>query len=213
MTHNDREIAALYVETDGCYFGIEGVDPWDETRDARKYAGPHPVIAHPPCQRWGKMYFGSPSYVARTGKRKKLGDDEGCFTAALASVRKFGGVLEHPKQSHAWKWFGLERPKASGGWIKADDVGGWTCCVEQGRYGHWMRKPTWLYAIGCDLPELDWGTSDAVYPEWALERYGLQKCKRMGEIAFKGGGVNSPHRNGTPEKFREVLLAMARSVK
>ena len=51
-------IAALYVETDGCYFGIDGVDPWDEARDARLYAGPWPVVAHPPCQRWGKLWAG-----------------------------------------------------------------------------------------------------------------------------------------------------------
>lgn len=31
-------IAALFVETDGCYFGIDGVDPWDQARDARQYA-------------------------------------------------------------------------------------------------------------------------------------------------------------------------------
>lgn len=51
-------IAALYVETDGAYFGLEGVDPWDEARDARKYAGPWPVVAHPPCQRWGRFWHG-----------------------------------------------------------------------------------------------------------------------------------------------------------
>ena len=28
-------IAALFVETDGCYFGLPGVDPWDVARDAR----------------------------------------------------------------------------------------------------------------------------------------------------------------------------------
>lgn len=27
-------VAALYVETGGCYFGIPNVDPWDEPRDA-----------------------------------------------------------------------------------------------------------------------------------------------------------------------------------
>jgi len=48
-------IAALYVQTDGCYFGIDGVDPWGEPRDARRYDGPYPVIAHPPCQRWGAL--------------------------------------------------------------------------------------------------------------------------------------------------------------
>lgn len=52
-------IAALFVETDGCYFGLDGVDPWDILRDAREYRGPHPVVAHPPCQRWGRFWHGS----------------------------------------------------------------------------------------------------------------------------------------------------------
>lgn len=53
------QIAALYVATDGAYFGVPGIDPWDEARDARKYAGPWAVIAHPPCQRWGRYWSGS----------------------------------------------------------------------------------------------------------------------------------------------------------
>ena len=28
-------VAALFVETDGVYFGLPNVDPWDEERDAR----------------------------------------------------------------------------------------------------------------------------------------------------------------------------------
>ena len=51
-------IAALFVETNGCYFNIKNVDPWDKTRDARFYRGPHPIIAHPPCERWGKFWHG-----------------------------------------------------------------------------------------------------------------------------------------------------------
>jgi len=47
-----RTVAALYVQTDGVYYGLPGVDPWDEERDARTYVGPHPVVAHPPCQLW-----------------------------------------------------------------------------------------------------------------------------------------------------------------
>ena len=80
-------IAALYVATGGCYFDLEGVDPWDEARDARLYAGPHPVVAHPPCQRWGRYWSGGPS--ARV--RQKLGDDGGCFASALISVQTWGG--------------------------------------------------------------------------------------------------------------------------
>lgn len=48
-------VAALFVETGGCYSGVPDVEPWDESRDARQYAGPLPVIAHPPCQRWGAV--------------------------------------------------------------------------------------------------------------------------------------------------------------
>ncbi len=180
-------IAALYVEKDGAYFGIDGVDPWDESRDARRYSGPHRVIAHPPCQRWGKFWAGQPLWIARTGERKIKGDDEGCFAHALASVRQFGGVLEHPWGSHAWPHFGLSVPSRNGGWIQADDFGGWTCCVEQGRYGHYARKPTLLYVVGTERPELKWGKSEPVFPQWAVEKYGLKKCQRAGELAFKGG--------------------------
>ncbi len=85
-------IAALYVQTNGCYFGLPDVDPWDEKRDARAYAGLHPVIAHPPCERWGRYWSGGPSAKVR----RKLGDDAGCFAAALASVRQWGGGIGTP---------------------------------------------------------------------------------------------------------------------
>ena len=87
-----RTVAALFVQTDGAYFGIDGVDQWDEQRDARKYAGPYPVVAHPPCQRWGKFWAGSPSVIAKTGQRKIKGDDGGCFKSALAAVRRCAGA-------------------------------------------------------------------------------------------------------------------------
>ena len=204
-------VAALFVETGGSYFNLPGVDPWDEARDARLYDGPWPVVAHPPCQRWGKLWAGQPLWIKRTGERKVKGDDGGCFAAALAAVRKFGGVLEHPEGSHAWTYFGLFKPPKSGGWIIADDRG-FTTRVEQGRYGHYARKPTWLYAVDVRLPELRWGRSEPSFPQWAIDRYGLAKCKRAGELAFKGGGKDNSHRIGTPPEFRELLVGMARSV-
>lgn len=204
-------IAALYVETGGSYFGLLDVDAWDEVRDARRYAGPHPVVAHPPCQRWGKLWAGQPLWIKRTGERKVKGDDGGCFQAALASVREYGGVLEHPCGSHAWPHFGLNKPHRKGGWIAADHFGGWTCCVEQGRYGHYARKPTWLYAVKTDLPDLEWGVSEPKFPPEAIDRHGLAYCKRAGELAFKGGGKDSHPRIGTPPEFRDLLVGMARS--
>ena len=211
LTKGVETIAALFVKRGGSYWSLPDVDPWDEARDARLYDGPHPVVAHPPCQRWGKFWAGQPLWIARTGERKIKGDDGGCFAAALYSVRRWGGVLEHPWGSHAWPHFGIAVPPRTGGWVQADDVGGWTCCVEQGRYGHYARKPTLLYAVGVDLPDLLWGKSEPVFPAWALEKYGLAKCKRAGELAFKGGGTDSAPRIGTPPEFRDLLIGMARS--
>lgn len=209
-------IAALFVEKNGAYFGLDNVDPWDEQRDARLYDGPHPVVAHPPCQRWGKMWAGSPSWIKQTGQRKKKGDDGGCFRSALDSVRKFGGVLEHPMYSHAWNHFGINRPDRKGGWIKADEHGGMTCCVEQGRYGHYAPKPTWLYSVGTILPELKWGikiVKEDDFPKWAIEKYGIDKCRKIGLLALRGGGKDSSPRIHTPLQFRDLLIEMASSVR
>lgn len=83
-------IAALFVDPRGCYSKIPDIDLWDEKRDARLYVGHWPVVAHPPCSRWCRL---AGLVEARWGHKK--GDDGGCFASALASVRKWGGVLEH----------------------------------------------------------------------------------------------------------------------
>ena len=207
-----RTVAALYVEKDGAYYGLPGVDPWDEARDARLYKGPYPVVAHPPCQRWGKLWAGQPLFIKRTGIRKVKGDDGGCFAHALWAARTFGGVIEHPWGSHAWAYFGINKPPREGGWIAADFYGGWTCCVEQGRYGHYARKPTLVLAYGVDLPELDWGIGEPRLDPAVIERMGLQRAKRLGEVGARGGGQDSTPRIHTPTPFRNLLISMARSV-
>lgn len=200
-------IAALYVEPGGAYFGVAGVDPWDAARDARLYAGPWPVVAHPPCERWGRFWHGSP----RKPHQFKLGDDGGCFAAALAAVRRFGGVLEHPADSHAFKAFGLNAPPRSGGWVAADGLGGAACYVEQGFYGHAARKPTWLYACGVTLPELRWGRGEQRLHPGLVAKYGYAYARRQGVISLMGGKDKKAKRNATPLPFRDVLIAMATS--
>lgn len=199
-----HKIAALYVETDGCYFGLADVDPWDEQRDARQYAGPHKVIAHPPCQRWGRFWHGS----TRKPHQFKLGDDGGCFAAALAAVDRFGGVLEHPADTHAWPAFGLSAPPRIGGWVRSGN--GWTCHVEQGHYGHLARKATWLYAANVVLPELIWGAGEQRIHPVALERHGYAKARRIGMMAMVGGKNKTKIRNATPTAFRDVMLGILR---
>lgn len=201
----ERLVSCLFVETDGAYFGISNVDPWDEARDARKYAGPNPVVAHPPCQRWGRFWHGS----TRKPHQYRLGEDGGCFAAALTAVRNYGGVLEHPAHSKAWAYFGLARPKAGAGWAKADEFGGWTCQVEQGHYGHMSRKATWLYAVRTELPELNWSKGAQRLHPVALERYGYEKARRIGMMAMVGGKDKTKIRNTTPPEFRNLLLDIA----
>ncbi len=219
-----RLVAALYVEPKGCYVGMPGVvDPWDEARDARTYAGPHPVVAHPPCQRWGRFWHGS----TRKPHQYKLGDDGGCFRAALASIRRYGGVLEHPADSRAWDVYGIAKPPRAGGWVTADSLADragipaewkddrnmWTCCVYQGHYGHPSGKATWLLTAGIareNLPELKWGKTEQRLPEWMIERYGYEKARQIGVVAMVGGKNKTAIRNATPPEFRDVLLSIAR---
>jgi len=207
MQQIEKKIAALYVETDGAYFGVAGVDPWDENRDARSYKGPHPVVAHPPCQRWGRYWHGAPN----NPHQFRLGEDCGCFAAALTAVRNYGGVLEHPAHSKAWDFFGLTKPEPGKGWVEADEFGGWTCYVEQGHYGHMSRKPTWLYAAKVDLPQLDWSKGEQRIHPVALERHGYEKARRIGMMAMVGGKDKTKIRNATPQEFRDILLAIAKS--
>lgn len=199
-------IAALYVEEGGVYTGLDDVDPWPLERDARTYAGPWAVVAHPPCQRWGRYWFGGPSARMRRIK----GDDGGCFAAALAAVRRWGGVLEHPEASHAWPMFGLNDPPKSGGWVVADWQGGWTCCVEQGHYGHRARKATWLYVHGiADLPELRWGPSTASVRLEDSYHSAEEQRRCHGQRTDALERLSHRERAATPIPFRNVLLDLA----
>jgi hypothetical protein len=204
-----RQVAALYVEPDGCYSGCPGVEPWDEARGARLYAGPHPVVAHPPCERWGRFWHGSP----RKPHQFTLGDDGGCFAAALAAARAWGGVLEHSADSKAWEAHGLMAPPRSGGWVSADWQGGWTCYVEQGFYGHSARKATWLYACQVELPSLRWGQGEQRLDPKMVERHGYEYARRKGLVSMVGGKRKKQIRNATPALFRDLLLSIARSAR
>lgn len=202
-------VAALYVEKGGVYFGLPDVDPWDVDRDARGYAGPHPVVAHPPCERWGRYWSGGPSSRVRRIK----GDDGGCFKAALAAARTWGGVLEHPEASHAFAAHGLKKPPRAGGWVSAGDVFGWVCCVEQGHYGHRARKATWLYVVADEKPtDLIWGPSKGE----RLDEGFHSKAER--DAARAAGQRPRPRLSArenlrTPTAFRGVLVNIAQSAR
>jgi hypothetical protein len=193
-------ISALFVQRHGVYFGLPNVDPWDEQRDARLYEGPFPVVAHPPCARWCRL-----SWLAEARYGLKRGEDSGCFESALSSVRRFGGVLEHPAHSLAWGRFGLPRPSRSGGWTRGF-CGGWSCHIEQSAYGHPAKKATWLYAVGCDLPGMNWGSTPGS-KAGALVSW----CGNRTKSTDSRPRLSSRKASATPVLFRDVLIFMAES--
>lgn len=189
-------VAALYVQPHGCYQGLIGVDPWDEKRDARKYKGPYPVVAHPPCQLWGNL--AAVNFKRWGGEHNRPGNDQGTFAAALHSVRKFGGVLEHPAATKAWRKHGLPEPTAIG-WQRVI-CGGWVCEVWQSAYGHRANKATWLYYYGSVPPfELRWNRPVGTHQVGQRDKNGNGKIP-----------LSKREANATPVQFRDVLLSLAR---
>lgn len=185
-------IAALFVRYGGVYYGLDDVEPWGwPNRDAREYAGPHPVVAHPPCDRWSQM---NNVNAARWGY--KLGDDGGCFLAALTAVRTWGGVLEHPAETAAFKTYGIPRPQR-GVWTLTDD-GDHITEVDQAAYGHRARKRTWLLCSRHPKspPALDWEIHRGTHQIGGFDVTLPQLPRR--------------ERARTPIAFRDVLMAIAR---
>lgn len=199
-----RMIAALFVQKNGVYFNVPGIDPWDEERDARRYAGPWPVIAHPPCKRWGRYATGGPQAPGQYA----AGDDEGRFASAIHSTRWWGGVLEHPQNTMAWPANGIDAPPASGGWVPSGDGLGYTCSVEQGWYGHAAQKATWLYVVGVErvaLPELHWGSSKELVERRMAETG--RKIRTRGIVE----SLSKRQRAATPVPFRDLLVRITPS--
>lgn len=191
-------VAALYVDTArGPYASISGVACWGyasrdgrqrdlfaPTRDARSYDGPFPVIAHPPCGPWGRFWW---NYKGGEGAKE-------CGPRAVAQVRAFGGVLEHPAHSGLWTACGLPLPGGA-----ADAHGGRTVLVNQCDWGHKARKPTWLYYVGCEVPP----TPPEREPTHVMVRLVRNNNDRP--------EVPKAERHITPPLFAAWLLRMVRS--
>lgn len=172
-------IAALYVDTKHGPYPQLGCDCWGLERDATSYSGPYPVVAHPPCGHWGRY-----SHKAK--------DDGRTGPAAVESVRKFGGVLEHPKDSKLWKACNLPKPGEL-----PDEFGGFSVIVEQGDWGHVAQKPTWLYIVGCGLHDIPPAPQRRPAPEDYGKTRGI--LEKMSKI----------QRRLTPIRFAEWLVNIA----
>jgi hypothetical protein len=209
------EIAALYVDPRGPYPKIPGVDCWDESRDARNYARPGPVIAHPPCGPWGSL-----SHVCH-GRAKD------CGPIAVEQVRRHGGVLEHPARS---KLFMQTAPgHAIHGWGdlplpgQTDGIGGYTIEVCQVEWGHVARKRTWLYLVGVPHDAIEAPPYPGRVPtHWVSGRHKpYAGADRMRAAGKRPPGLCPPEikicsaaqRRRTPPEFAAYLVRLARSVR
>lgn len=179
------DVAALYVDPKGPYPKLVA-DWYDEARDARTYAGPLPIVAHPPCGPWGRL------------RHLYRGSEHDCAPRAVAQVRTFGGVLEHPAGSLLWNGMDMSRP----GWAP-DAWGGWTIEVCQCDWGHPARKRTWLYIVGTDnLPPrppprepTHWASGSRNAPRGPVPP-GIKVC-------------SAQQRRRTPVAFAEWLIELA----
>lgn len=188
-------VSVLFCDPRGVY-ASRGLDLWDEARDARLYDGCGPVVAHPPCQLWGAM--ANVNYVRWGGEHNRPGNDGGCFASALASLRRCGGVLEHPAMTRAWKAHGLTKPHGVG-WQRCAD--GWVCEVWQSAYGHRANKATWLLYVGGNAPfELNWSRPVGTHQVGFHDQRGKARNKPT---------LPKKEREATPPAFAEALIALA----
>lgn len=190
-------IAVLFARSDSLYKTIPGCDVWDIERDARRWPGGVPVVAHPPCRAWGGLR-------ALANPRP---DEKALAPWAVAMVRRFGGVLEHPKRSTLWPVAGLPAPG------KRDEFGRWTLPIFQSWWGHRAEKATLLYIVGCapadvpDIPLVLGGASHVV---------GSSGRNRDGSRLHKGDRgwrpeITRAEREHTPPDLALWLVALARS--
>ena len=183
-------IAVLFVDDDSVYKTM-ALDYYDKARNARTWAGGCPVLCHPPCRGWGCLRKMSHA----TAEEKALG------TWAADQVRRWGGVLEHPRGSTLWKAANLPRPGTG-----LDSWGGFTLDVDQFWWGHRAQKRTWLYLCGCklgDVPAMPIKLGKA--PNVVTNIHGL----RAGQPGYRKE-ITKRERAATPPAFAAWLVELTR---
>lgn len=178
-------VAVLFVQVDSVYKRMPNVDAWDAKRNALNWPGAASVVAHPPCRLWSRMR----SFSTAAPAEKELA------IWAIAKVREFGGVLEHPAGSALWDHAGLPVPGSSDAW-------GFTLKVNQSWWGHKARKSTWLYIVGMDYADI---------PEfWATLAPPTHVCCNGGSVEKKRPELSPKARSATPPRFAAWLVEVAR---
>lgn len=185
-----QTVAVLFARADSVYKTLPGCDVWDAERNALSWPGGAPLVTHPPCAPWGRL-----RWAAKPSKGVRE-----LAIRAVEMVRMWGGVLEHPANSHLWRFLDLPKPGAN-----QDRFGGYSIAVKQLWWGHSCEKDTWLYI--CGIPR-------AKVPAFPLS---FEEAKKVvtSSLYRKGDPRWKPHctkaeREATPPKFAEWLVNLAR---
>jgi hypothetical protein len=185
--------AVLFARADSIYKTMD-CDVWDAERDAVKWPGGAPVVAHPPCRIWSNFAHMSNAPFSE----KQLA------TFAIGVVRKFGGVLEHPAGSRLFSASAMPPGEGLPRCGDRDAWGGFQVVIEQWWFGHRAQKMTRLYICGCqpkDLPEIPikLGEAPCVIGDVGRATLGTKRPE-----------ISKPEREATPPLFAEWLLEVAR---
>lgn len=183
-----REVAVLFARADSIYKTLPGCDVWDMDRDARKWPGGAPVVAHPPCRAWASL---------RHHAKPREGEKD-LARWAVQMVRRWGGVLEHPQMSTLWRDQNLPEGQAR------DEFGGWTLYVQQHWWGHRAQKRTRLYIVGCDprdIPDMPMRLGEATHTVGLWSGRDRATCRPS---------ITKPEYEGTPPAFAQWLVDLAR---
>jgi hypothetical protein len=79
--------------------------------------------------------------------------------------------------------------------------------VAQGNYGHRARKFTWLYAVGCDLPDLDWSIPKKErLDEGFHSKSERDQARANGQKPVKR--LSEKENLATPPYFKELLKSL-----
>jgi hypothetical protein len=183
-------VAVLFARSDSIYKSLPDCDVWDIERDAMRWPGGCPVIAHPPCRAWGRL---------RTFAKPGEGERE-LALFAVDQIRQWGGVLEHPAGSLLWPAKELPEPG------ERDRFGGYTLWISQWWFGHKADKPTWLYIVGiepADLPPLPFALGDPAFV--------VNTSKRVGATGRRPE-ISKADREHTPQALAEWLCEVTRRI-
>lgn len=184
-----KNFSVLFVRKDSIYKNL-GCNCYDIERNALIWPGGHPIIAHPPCRAWGKL----------KGLAKPKPGERELAIWSVEQIRKYGGVLEHPKHSTLWKEMNLPTGK------NIDEFGGFSLSIDQFWFGHKAQKSTHLYIVGIKP-----GLIPAMPLRFDAVEYVISTSKRnaKGHRSKAKKETSKKDREATPPELAKWLIEIA----